>query len=196
MAVREGKSGDITVLLTAAASGDRTAAADVMPLVYEQLRAVACKAMAGEHQGHTLTATALVHEAYLRLVGDRHLAWQSRAHFYAAAAEAMRRILIDHARARGAAKRGGRFARAALDVRDVADLAADPTGIVALDDAIRCLGTVDPRSAEVVHLRFFTGLSVEETALAMGLSERTVKRLWAFARAWLLDALSREAEVE
>jgi RNA polymerase sigma-70 factor, ECF subfamily len=183
--------GDATRLMAAAAKGDRTAAEQLLPLVYEQLRKSAQLHMGGERAGHTLQATALVHEAYLKLVGVRTLPWQGRAHFYAAAAEAMRRVLLDHAKARGRMKRGGGLARIHLD--DVATLggpaAEDPRpdreDFVALDDAIRRLASRDPRMAEVVRLRFYAGLEVSQVALVLDVSERTVKNDWAFARAWL-----------
>ena len=177
--------------MAAAANGDRTAAEQLLPLVYEQLRKSAQLHMAGERAGHTLQATALVHEAYLKLVGVRDLPWQGRAHFYAAAAEAMRQVLLDHAKARGRMKRGGGLARIPLD--DVATLGGpaeedsrpDREDFVALDDAIRRLASRDPRMAEVVRLRFYAGLEISQVALVMDVSERTVKNDWAFARAWL-----------
>ena len=182
---------DATRLMAAAASGDRTAADQLLPLVYEQLRKAAQLRLAGERAGHTLQATALVHEAYLKLVGPRDLPWQGRAHFYAAAAEAMRQVLLDHAKARGRVKRGGALQRIPLD--DVATLGGpvaedhgpDREDFVALDDAIRRLGSKDPRMAEVVRLRFYAGLEVSQVALVLDVSERTVKNDWAFARAWL-----------
>ena len=164
------------------------AAETLLPLVYEQLRAIAQARMAGERDGHTLQATALVHEAYLRLVGGEDVAWESRAHFFAAAAQAMRRILIDHARKRGSAKRGGGRASVPMSVVDLA-VESDPAQILALDEALTTLEADDPRAAEVVKLRFFGGLSAEETAELMGLSLRTVMREWAFARARLFEAL-------
>ncbi len=162
-------------------------------LVYEQLRAIAQVQMNGERRGHTLQATALVHEAFVRLGGAEGLRGRSKPEFYHAAAEAMRRILVEHARARARLKRGGAAARLDLDLAGVLDLAADtdPDRILALDDAIRRLEGADPRAATVVRLRFLAGLSVEETAAAMGQSERTVKRDWEFARAWLYRALDR-----
>jgi RNA polymerase sigma factor (TIGR02999 family) len=181
---------DATRWMIAAASGDRTAADRLLPLVYDQLRKAAQLRMAGERAGHTLGATALVHEAYLKLVGPRDVPWESRAHFYAAAAEAMRQVLLDHAKARGRHKRGGGLRRIALD--DVATLggpvAADPPDredFVALDEAIRRLATRDPRMAEVVRLRFYAGLEISQVALVLDVSERTVKNDWTFARAWL-----------
>lgn len=183
----------VTRLLHAAASGDARAPAELLDLVYAQLRRIAAARMAGERAGHTLQATALVHEAYVRLLGKEGADWQGRAHFFRAAAEAMRKILIDHARARGALKRGG--GRAALSVGSVADLAAqdDPAGILALDDAMDRLGRVDAQAAAVVRLRFYAGLDEEAAAAALGISPRTARRDWAFARGWLRTALERDA---
>lgn len=170
--------------------GDRPEAAEaLLPLVYEHLRAIAQKRMAGERAGHTLEATALVHEAYMRLIGNEDIAWQSRGHFYGAAAESMRRILIDHARKKGSRKRGGGKKALALSVVDLAT-EHDPGDILALDDAITTLASEDARAAEVVRLRFYAGLSVEETADALGVSERTVMREWAYARARLYQLLT------
>jgi RNA polymerase sigma factor (TIGR02999 family) len=152
---------------------------------------------ADERAGHTLQATALVHEAYIRLVGPRDVPWQNRAHFYAAAAEAMRRILVDHARARAAAIRGGPDARrAALDLSALPDPNSEreSAGFLILDDAIARLSRVDPDAAAVVRLRYFAGLSVEETASSLGVSAPTVKRAWAFARAWLREAIESGRE--
>ncbi len=171
--------------------GPQTAAgpSDLLTAVYQQLRAIAQRQMNDERRGHTLQATALVNEAYLRLVAAG-ATWSDPSVFYHAAAEAMRRILIEHARKRGAGKRGGGRAKIDLDVRQLADLAGvDADGIVAVDEAIQRLGGADPRAASVVRLRFFAGLSVEGTAAALGLSDRTVRREWEYARAWLYHAL-------
>jgi len=164
----------------------------LVPIVYRQLRAAAERQMAAERAGHTLQATALVHEAFLRLVGDRSVPWTGRAHFYAAAAEAMRRVLLDHARSRGRAKRGGGAAMVSLaDVGDLADLASmDSRGILALDEAVRRLEDETPETAAVVRLRFYAGLSIDQTAEALGTSPRQVDRLWAYARAWLHRCVS------
>jgi RNA polymerase sigma factor (TIGR02999 family) len=186
---------DVTRILYAIEGGDAKAAAELLPLVYDQLRKTAQQRMSGERADHSLDATALVHEAYLKLVGDdaAGLQWANRAHFFAAAAEAMRRILVDHARAHGRLKRGGGQARLSLTV---ATLGAEenPQEIVALDDALRRLEKQDERMARIVSLRFFAGLSVEETARAMDVSPRTVKREWATARAWLYRELRDNAE--
>lgn len=163
--------------------------------VYDHLRALAHNQLAAERPGHTLSATALVHEAYLRLIGPRQIPWQAEAHFCAAAAEAMRRILIDHARARCAARRGGPDARrAALRLSELPDPASseDCAGFLILDEAISRLEGVDAEAASVVRLRYFAGLSIEETARALAVSEPTVKRAWAFARAWLKEAIERD----
>ena len=181
--------GDVTRLVIDAGAGDRRAAEELLPLVYEQLRAIAHQRMDHERPEHTLQATALVHEAYLRLVGNRRIEWAGRAHFYAAAAEAIRRILLDHAKARGRAKRGGRNRQVALSIVDLAT-EHDPAEILALEEAICRLEGQDERLSQVVRLRFYAGLNVEDTAKALGLSERTVKRRWSFARAWLYTQLA------
>lgn len=167
----------------------------LLPLVYGELRALAQRMMAGEHKGHTLQATALAHEAFMRLVGPREIPWQNRAHFFSAAAEAMRRILIDHARVKGAAKRGGRQARrAALDLSTLPDPTSETeaAGFLILDEALARLETVDPAAAEIVRLRYFAGLSVEDVAAMLDVSSPTVKRSWAFARAWLREFIETE----
>jgi len=171
-------------------ASERVAA--LLPEVYADLRAAAQAALRGERADHTLNATSLVHEAYLRLVGPREIPWQNRAHFFAAAAEAMRRILIDHARAKAADRRGGGSARrAAIELTQLPDPNSpeESAGFLILDEAILRLETVDKEAAAVVRLRYFSGLSVEETALALDASTATVKRDWAFARAWLKDAI-------
>jgi RNA polymerase sigma factor (TIGR02999 family) len=163
----------------------------LLPHVYEKLKEIAARRMAGERPGHTLQTTALVHEAYLKLVGREHLAWSSRAHFYAAAAEAMRRILVDHARGKGRAKRGGGRVRMPLDVVDLATR-EDMDDILSVDAAVRNLEEQDGRMGEIVKLRFYAGLSVEETARALGLTDRSVYREWVLARTWLKRKLGRE----
>jgi RNA polymerase sigma factor (TIGR02999 family) len=185
---------DATVLMNAAAGGDKEAADRLLPLVYDQLRRAAQRDLEGERPGHTISATALVHEAYLKLVGPRETPWAGRAHFYSAAAEAMRRILLDHARARGRRKRGGGDRRAAF--ASIAELACaeDPEEIVSFEAAVCRLEKEAAEAGRVVRLRFYAGLSVDQTALAMGVSDRTVNRLWMFARAWLHRAM--EAEVK
>ena len=183
----------LTRLLGAAARGDAHAAQELLPLVYEQLRDLARYRMADERAGHTLQATALVHEAYLRLVGDRDVPWSGRAHFFAAAAEAMRRILIDHARAHGGAKRGNGRRRVPLNVVDLA--APDQsTEILSLDEALSRLEGVSADLAQVVRFRFYAGLSVAETAEALSVTPRTVERRWAAARAWLFRELGYDGQ--
>lgn len=164
----------------------------LLPAVYGELRAAANRALRAERVGHTLQATALVHEAWLKLMGPRDVPWRNRGHFLAAAAEAMRRILVDHARGKAALRRGGKAAkRAAIDLATLPDPASDEqaAGFLLLDDALARLQEVDPRAAEVVRLRYFTGLTIPETAAALDASEPTVQRDWAFARSWLKDAL-------
>lgn len=182
----------VTHLMQGAAAGDRTAANALLPLVYDQLRAAAQAQLNREQAGHTLQATALVHDAYLRLVGPREIPWQNRGHFYAAAAEAMRRILLDHARAR--VRHGGKPARLA-DMGDVAALTlAEPEQIVAVEEAVQRLEGDDPEAAAVVRLRFYAGLSVDHAAAALGIAPRTAARLWQYARAVLYRELDDRTE--
>ena len=181
----------VTQILASIEQGDPRAAEQLLPLVYDELRKLAAARLAQERAGQTLQATALVHEAYLRLVGDGAPPWNSRGHFFAAAAEAMRRILVDRARRKAAAKRGGEFARIELDP----DLALAPEvkeDLIALDAALERLAAEYPVQAEVVKLRYFGGLSLPDAASALGLSERTAGRHWAFARAWLRRAVEGE----
>lgn len=189
---------EVTRLLSEAAAGSPMAARELLPLVYRSLHDLAERKMRGERAGHTLQATALVHEAYCRLVGGQTIAWDSRAHFYAAAAEAMRRILIEHARRVGAKKRGGARKADAREIASVADLAHEETvcDALAIDEAIEALRKEDPRAASVVHLRFYTGLSIDETAAALGIAPSTVDREWRYARSWLLRHLQRDEETE
>ncbi|MEZ6102106.1 MAG: sigma-70 family RNA polymerase sigma factor [Pirellulaceae bacterium] len=179
---------DITTLLERISAGDADAAHSLLPLVYDHLRTIARGRMSNENAGHTLEATALVHELYLKLVGERQILWQNRAHFYLAAAEGMRRLLIDHARTKRRKKRGGSAIRKPLNVLDLA-VQEDSEQILALEEAICRLELQNPEAARVVQLRFFAGLSVDETAAAMDLSPRTVDRRWKFARAWLFKEL-------
>jgi RNA polymerase sigma factor (TIGR02999 family) len=180
---------DVTGLLADAAAGKPMAARDLLPLVYRSLRELAERRMKQERLSHTLQATALVHEVYLRLVGDKDLGWNSRAHFYAAAAEAMRRILIEHARRIGAKKRGGDRRR---EIANVADLSQEDclAEAIDMDAAVEALSKHDARAATVAQLRFYTGLSVDETAAAMNIAPSTVDREWRYARAWLLRFLN------
>jgi len=181
----------ITSLLARAQEGDRQATDELLPLVYEELRELADRLLAAEKRGATLQPTALVHEAYLRLVGSDQAGWENRAHFFGAAARAIRRILVDRARARRAARRGGdRPLRLDTD----APLAGpEPSlDVLALDEALAKLASIDAQKARVVELRFFGGLSVDETAATLGVSASTVNRDWVFARTWLHRAMSDE----
>ena len=183
---------DVTHLLDAAAAGDRQAAADLLPLVYDELRKLAAARMAAESPEHTLQPTALVHEAYLRLVGRGDAnRWDGRGHFFAAAAEAMRRILIESARRKHGPERGGDFTRHDLDLDQSAPSNPSPR-LLALDEALDRLAAVEPRAAEVVKLRYFAGLTVAEAAAVLGISPRTADNDWAYARAWLIAALRDE----
>lgn len=176
---------DVTQLLLDWRAGDEIAGERLLPVVYDELRRQAARAMRREGE-HTLQATALVHEAYLRLVDQRRVEWKNRAHFFGIAARVMRRVLVDHARARHAAKRGGGATAIALADEGHADANAPaPLDLLALHDALERLAALDADQARVVELRYFGGLSIEETAEAMGTSPATVKREWAVARAWL-----------
>jgi RNA polymerase sigma factor (TIGR02999 family) len=179
---------DVTRLLDAAHRGDKQAAAELLPLVYEELRRLASAKMAGEKPGHTLDATALVHEAYLRLTGGQSFA--SRSHFLRAAAEAMRRILVDYARAKSAAKRGGGGRRIDLDP-DHLPIAPAADELEALDEALSKFSGEHPQQAALVQLRYFGGLTLEQCAEVLGVSARTADTWWAYARAWLAVALSK-----
>jgi len=184
---------NVTRLLEAATRGDRHATAELLPLVYDELRKLASLRMSEERPGGTLQATALVHEAYLRLVGPVDVSqWENRGHFFAAAAEAMRRILVERARRKAGPVRGGRLTRRELDT-DLPDRAGGDERLLALDEALDRLAVEEPRAAEVVKLRYFAGLTVREAAEALGISPRTADADWAYARAWLVAAL-RDAE--
>jgi RNA polymerase sigma factor (TIGR02999 family) len=180
---------EVTRILSAVEQGDPHAASRLLPLVYDELRLLAAQKLAHEPSGQTLQPTALVHEAYLRLVGEaEEQSWDSRGHFFAAAAEAMRRILVDNARRKGSQKRGGDRARADFEVSDLAapELRED---LLALDEALNRLAAADPQAARLVQLRYFAGLTLAEAAQVLGVSARTADRLWAYARAWLHQAL-------
>jgi RNA polymerase sigma factor (TIGR02999 family) len=180
---------DATRLLNAVEQGDPKAAEELLPLVYEELRRLAALKMADQPAGHTLQPTALVHEAYLRLVGADQRSWQNSRHFLAAAAEAMRHILIDSARKKRRLKRGGDWQRVDLEEVHLAVDAA-PDGLLAVDEALEEFAREDPDKAELVKLRFFAGLSLPQAAQTLGLSLATAKRSWAFSRAWLYGRLS------
>jgi RNA polymerase sigma factor (TIGR02999 family) len=179
--------GDITQILKQIQQGDPQAAGKLLPLVYEELRNLAGVRLAGENPGHTLNATALVHEAYLRL--EEH-SFESRTHFLRAAAECMRRILVDHARSRNADKRGGRRQRVSLD--ESVRWTESPDHILALEDALDRFAVEEPRKAELVVLRFFAGMTIPEAALALSVSVPTAERWWTFARTWLYAELAGE----
>ena len=188
---------DVTRILSAIEAGDPSAAEQLLPLVYDELRKLAAQKLAQEKPGQTLQATALVHEAYLRLVATAAKdlvapakAWNSRGHFFAAAAEAMRRILINRARDKGRQKRGGGWQRENLDQLATADSASEEQ-VLALDEALERLAQENKPCAELVKLRFFAGLPMKEAAAALGISPRTAHRYWVFARAWLFDALKQ-----
>jgi RNA polymerase sigma factor (TIGR02999 family) len=185
-----GDASDITALLEAWSSGSEADRSRLVEAVYDELRRVARRHLRNERPDHSLTPTALVHEAYLKLVEQHRVRWQSRAHFFSIAAHLMRRILVDHARARSAAKRDG--ARVALEDADAATMPID-IDIVALDTALDKLGRVDPRHSQLVELRFFGGLTVDEIAATLDVAPITVKRDWALARAWLFRELQHEA---
>ena len=183
----------ISQLLTEWRDGDETALNRLIPLVYEELRRLAHHYLRRERPGHSLQTTDLVNEAYLRLVDHRGMRWQNRAHFYAVSAQAMRRILVDHARSRSCAKRGGGERRVELD--EVADLAQQKAiEMIMLDDALTKLSALDQRKSKIVELRYFGGMSVEETAEVLGISPVTVMREWSTAKGWLLRAMTTVAQ--
>jgi len=181
---------DITTMLRAWGGGDRAALDGLLPILERELHGIARRYMSLEKPGHTLQTTALVNEAYLRLVDVKQANWRDRAHFLAVCAQIMRRILVDHARARRSDKRGGGVPSVTLDEALAVSPAAS-TDVVAVDDALRSLAKIDPRKARVVELRFFGGLSVEETAAVLGISVESVARDWRLAKVWLLRELSR-----
>jgi RNA polymerase sigma factor (TIGR02999 family) len=182
---------NITGLLARYGRGDKESLDELMPIVYDELRRQAARYLRREKAGHTLQTTALIHEAYVRLVDQRNVQWQNRAHFFGIAAQMMRRILVDHARSKQRVKRGGSEIRVSLSDATVAVKGQD-LDVVALDEALERLGQIDEQQSRVVELRFFSGLSVEETAAVMGISKSTVKRDWSMAKAWLHRELSGE----
>jgi RNA polymerase sigma factor (TIGR02999 family) len=181
---------DVTQILSQIEHGDSAAAEQLLPLIYDELRNLASAKLANEKPGQTLQATALVHEAYLRLVGSEQAAqWDNRGHFFAAAAEAMRRILVENARRRASTKRGGELHRTELvDLPERSD--GDTVDLLALDEALRKLEAEQPRNAQLIKLRYFAGCTLEETAQILGISRATAQRNWAYARAWLYGRLS------
>jgi RNA polymerase sigma factor (TIGR02999 family) len=185
---------EVTRILSAIEHGDPSAAGQLLPLVYDELRVLAAQRLTHERPGQTLQATALVHEAYLRLMGTEQVQhWDSRRHFFAAVAEAMRRILLDRARDKRRLKRGGNWRRLRLDDIDLS-VAEPPDDLPALDEALEKLALEDPLCAELVKLRFFAGLTQEEAAAILGIARRTADRYWAFARSWLFDELRQGDE--
>jgi RNA polymerase sigma-70 factor, ECF subfamily len=181
---------NVTELLQQWQGGSQEALDRLLPLVYDELRRQAARYLRRERPGHTLQTTALIHEAYLRLIGQHRVAWQNRAHFYGIAAQLMRRILVDHARRRQAGKRGGSDLK--LQLEDKVAVSPEPdVNLVALDEALTRLAEIDPQQSRIVELRYFSGLSVEETAAVIGVSSRTVKRDWNVAKAWLRQEIIR-----
>lgn len=187
----DSRSGDVTGLLREWADGSRKAVDELIPLVYPELRRIARARLRRERRGHILQTTALINEAYLRLVDQTRTPWESRSHFFAICARMMRRILVDHARRRQAEKRGGDLQRVTFD-DEVASAGGDAAvDVVVLDRALEGLAELDPRQARIVELRYFGGMTIEETATAVGVSPATVKRDWATARAWLRRKIGR-----
>ena len=182
---------EVTRILNAIHSGDTKAAEELLPLVYDELRRLAALKMAGESPGHTLQPTALVHEAWLRLAGSHEQSWQNRAHFFGAAAEAMRRILVDHARRKQSLKRGGGADHEPLNESAVV-LSSPPDELLAIHEALDALAREDPQTAELVKLRYFVGMRMEEAAAALGLPLRSAERLWTYARVWLHREIRRQ----
>jgi len=184
---------DVTQILSRIEQGDPQASSQLLPLVYAELRRLAAGKLAREAPGQTLQPTALVHEAYVRLVGvDGGQAWDNRGHFFAAAAEAMRRILVENARRKRSNKHGGQLARHELQEHDAAEMARDLDELLDLDEAITKLAAEEPESARLVELRYFAGLTIDQAAQVMGVSARTAKRNWAHARAWLRREMDRK----
>jgi RNA polymerase sigma factor (TIGR02999 family) len=188
-----GSSSEVTELLVRWRGGDREALDALMPIVYQELRRIAQRHLQNERPEHTLQSTALVHEAYVRMTGQDLPQWQNRAHFFAVAAQIMRQILVDYARSHRAAKRGGGICKLALDQAEKNPLPLD-VDVVALDDALKTLTKMDEQQGRVVELKFFGGLSIEDTAEVLGISSSTVKREWLTARAWLYRELDRTVE--
>jgi RNA polymerase sigma factor (TIGR02999 family) len=185
---------DVTELLIGWSEGDQEALSKLMPLVYDELRRLASRYLRRERPGHTLQTTALVHEAYLKLVDRSHASWQNRIQFFAAAAQVMRHVLVDYARNRRALKRGGEYLRLSLDEAAISANEKD-ADLLALNEALDGLALMDPQQSRVIELRVFGGLTVAETAEALGISSRTVKREWSTAKAWLHRELSNQSPI-
>ncbi len=184
---------DVTSILGAVERGETAAAEELLPLVYEELRKLAGQKMAREPAGHTLQATALVHEAYLRLVGQESQAWENSRHFFSAAAEAMRRILVERARRKGRIRHGGQWQQVSLEDIEVA-IESEGDTVLFVHEALEKLALKDPVCAELIKLRYFAGVSNVQAAAMLGLSDRTAKRDWAYARAWLAEALREQSD--
>lgn len=184
------ESRNVTRMLAEWQAGDRSALDRLMPLVYDELRRIAARYLHSERSGHTLQTTALVHEAYLRLVDETRIQWQGRAHFFGVAATLIRHILVDHARTQKAVKRGGAAQKVSLD-EAFAIPVDNETDVLAVDDALQTLSKIDPQQGRIVELRFFAGLTIEETAEAMQISASTVKRDWILAKTWIYRELSQ-----
>jgi RNA polymerase sigma factor (TIGR02999 family) len=182
---------EVTRILNAIQTGDAKAADELLPAVYHELRKLAAHKMAGEAKGHTLQPTALVHEAWMRLAGSNREGWQNRAHFFGAAAEAMRRILVEHARRKQSQKRGGGAEREDLE-DSMLVLTAPPDELLAVHEALDKLANEDPQAAELVKFRYFVGMTMEEAASALGLAKRTAESLWTYARVWLHKEIRKE----
>ena len=193
MSDARGDPSAITQLLIAWSDGRREALEDLVPLVYDDLRRLAAGYMQGESPGHSLQPTALVHEAYVRLIDQRQVKWRNRAHFFGVAASMMRRILVDHARARRAEKRGGDMEKVTLAGDEIAAEGPNEVDVLALHEALERLAAFDPQQERVVELRYFGGLTIEEAAEVMGISPATVVRDWTFAKAWLRAELTQRA---
>lgn len=185
---------DVTRVLSDIEAGDPCAAEQLLPLVYDELRKLAAQKLAHEKPGHTLQATALVHEAYLRLVdGDKAAHWNSRGHFFAAAAEAMRRILVDQARRKLSLRQGGKLQRQPIEDQEI-EAPEPPVDLFAVHEALQCFKNVDAMAAQIVTMRYFAGLTIPQTAEALGISTSSADRSWAYARAWLHTALKQDAD--
>jgi RNA polymerase sigma factor (TIGR02999 family) len=192
VSVESGPSQEITALLAEWSSGNQEAFDELTPLVYQELRQLAARELRRERPGHTLQSTALVHEAYLRLIGQRRVQWQNREHFFAIAAQIIRRILVSYARGRNSFKRGGASIRVPLE-ESLAAAVGRNLDLQELDEALSRLSEIDPQQGRIIELRFFGGLSIQQTARVLGISTSTVTRDWNLARAWLHRALTRSA---